>query len=187
MPPAREHPDDAEPRPDVVGTAATLAEVGLRDAHIAVAAGLEEHLLEQDALARLAVGPLGDLRPHVGQPRGLRVAHPLELAEGQEPRAAEPGPERAHLRLLVTGTELGQRLREVALEPGDLPTQRLARRVLVDLGKEREDREIPDRRVDRVQLLQHRREGYSGFSRIARRQPSSTAPPRRRWPARRGP
>lgn len=156
MPPAREHPDDAEPRPHVVGAAAALAEVGLGDAHVAVAPGLEEHLLEQDALARLAVGPLADLGPHVGQPPGLGIAHPLELAEGQEPRATEPGPERAHLRLLVAGPELGQGLREVALEPGDLPAQRLARRVLVDLGKGREDREIPDRRVDRVQLLQHR-------------------------------
>ena len=123
MPPAREHPHDAQPRAHVVDAAAALAEVGVADAHEAVLAGRDEHALQQAAGLLLALGALVQLRAGPGELVRQAVAQDLELAEIEHPRrrgaAAREGDIDARAR---EGRD--ERLLQCPLEVRDLGTQR---------------------------------------------------------------
>jgi hypothetical protein len=91
VPPAREHPDQAETGTHLPHAAAAFAEVDDRQTHELVASRFKFHPLQQIVCAPL------DLRP----PRGLTlrpahaqrepVAQPLKLRERQETGTRPPG------------------------------------------------------------------------------------------------
>src|SRR5215218_10226521 len=76
-----------------------------------MALGRGPHLLEQ-------LG--GPVRAQRLDPIGELVADPLELPERQQPRAGLRGGGSPGARGLAAGKRVGQRARQLALEPGDL-------------------------------------------------------------------
>lgn len=135
MPPAGEHADDAEPRPDLPDAAAALAELLVGDLLELVLAGREEHPLEADAVALLLAAALLEGTPRGAQLLGELVAEQLELGEPEDSRAlAEPR--------RAGGADLGTTVREggdldvaeIALEASDLLRECPASNALCRLG-----------------------------------------------------
>jgi hypothetical protein len=87
VPPAGQHADDAEPRLDVPRLAAGFADLAVANADVAVVAGREEHLLDEDALLGLLVGHPVAGGAQLREPVGEVVADRFELAQAEEPRA----------------------------------------------------------------------------------------------------
>src|SRR3954454_1202295 len=90
MPPSAQHADQAEPRSHVPDAAAALSEVGVRDLHEAVPAGLEQHPLEQHPALLLAVDAHPELLARVRELRREAIAQLLELAELEHAWAGQP-------------------------------------------------------------------------------------------------
>src|SRR5204863_4676117 len=82
-PPAHEHPEQAEARPDVPVVAARLADVLVRNPRERVALGLQQDLFPEPPVALLALGALARGPVHRGDRRRQAVAHALELAQGE--------------------------------------------------------------------------------------------------------
>ena len=116
---------------------AELAHVDGGDADELVAAGLEAHAFEQDAIALLELGALGDRRTRAAQAPGQIVAEALQLAQAQQPRAGAAGHRPFRVGARIGGEEGGGQL---ALELGDLLAQGASRRALVRLDDRREPR-----------------------------------------------
>jgi hypothetical protein len=96
-----------------------------------VAARLEPHALELLAGAALVLVALAHTRAQVLHARHELIAHLLERAEVEQPRGAarRAGRRRRHGEV---GKALGDRRRQLVLEPRDLSPQRSARGALVD-------------------------------------------------------
>ena len=88
MPPAGEHADDAEPRPNLPDAAAALAEVLVGDLLELVLPRREEHALEPDAVLLLLATARLEGTPGGAQLQGESVAQPLELGETEQTRTA---------------------------------------------------------------------------------------------------
>src|SRR3954451_3705372 len=117
---------------DVSLLATALADVLGAHAHVLVPLRLEQHLLDAAAVHLLDVRAVGEHAAVVLELRGQLVAHPLELAERQEPRAAA----RADVPV-----EAGARIRraeqcaELALESRNLLPELAPDGRLVDLRR----------------------------------------------------
>lgn len=84
-------------------------------------AGIEQHALEQDAVALLAVDALGERAAGVAQLVREPVAQLLELAEGQQARSGCEADGRSERDVDAGAREGGyQRLLEIALQSRDL-------------------------------------------------------------------
>jgi hypothetical protein len=82
-----------------------------------VPVGVGDHDLEQLALSLLHVGAAVELAAHLLEASGERVAHRLELAQAQQPRAAAGADPPLDAASRKCGAEQG---REVTLHAGDL-------------------------------------------------------------------
>ena len=81
-------------------------------------AGLEQHPLERQPARRLSLGSLGDRHPRGAEAFDQVVAHPLELAEIEQPGSV---PATLGDPLESAHRECGhERVGELALEPDDL-------------------------------------------------------------------
>src|SRR3954451_12162460 len=122
LPPPAQHADQAEPGAHVPHAAAALAEVGVGDAHEAVLARLEQHALEQPAIALLDVGARGELAAGLGEPVRQTVAQVFELGQREHPRAR--GAARSERDAQPRAWERAdQRVLQFALETGHLAAQ----------------------------------------------------------------
>jgi hypothetical protein len=152
VPPAGEHPDQAQPRLDLVDAAAALAEVGRLQAHALVAVRLEEHPLELLAGAALGLATGVDDGAGLAQARRHAVAQPLELLEAEQARAALARHVDRDGGVREGG---GQRVGQLGLQARDLPAQRASGGPFVDLDRlaksDRIESRISD--VDHAQCL----------------------------------
>lgn len=104
---------------------AAFAQVGDRQPHELVAARFQLHPLEQQAGAPLELRALAGLCACLGQPGHQAVAQPLQLAQRQQARAAEPRLEgRAGRDVRKAARNL---MRELALQSCDLRPEVLPR------------------------------------------------------------
>jgi hypothetical protein len=105
------------------------ADVGAADADPAVLLRGGEQVVEQGAVGALEGGAVGERAVGVGEPRGERVAHLLELPQPEHPRRSrglDP------VRDDDPSQPLGDQPPELPLELADLPAQLGAREPLVD-------------------------------------------------------
>jgi hypothetical protein len=112
-------------------TAARLAQVAGRDPHEAVFVRLEQHVLKKNPVGVLDLGPLRYCHAGGAEPFRKLVADAFELAQIEEPRL---GALRA--RSIDPAEPVGgyKRFRELALEPGDLGTQRATCRQFIEFA-----------------------------------------------------
>jgi hypothetical protein len=89
VPPAREHPDQSEPRAYLPYPAAALAEIGARQPNELVATGFEPHPFEQLVRAALVLGAFAREPANVLHAPRQPVALELQLLEAQQARPAE--------------------------------------------------------------------------------------------------
>jgi hypothetical protein len=89
VPPAREHPDQAESRAYLPYPAAALAEIRDRQPRELVATGFEPHPFEQLVRAALVLGALVREPADVLHASRQPVALELQLPEAQQARSAE--------------------------------------------------------------------------------------------------
>jgi hypothetical protein len=104
------------------------ADVGAADTDPAVLLRVGEQVLEQGAVGALEGGALGEIAVRVGEPRGERVAHLLELPEhehARRPGGLDP------VRDDDPSQPLGDQQPEPPLQLADLPAQLGAREALV--------------------------------------------------------
>src|SRR2546423_9391556 len=132
-PPAHEHPEQSEARPDVPVVAARLAHVGVGNPHVRVTIRLEEQLLPQPPVRLLDLAPLFGLAADGAGRRGQPVANPVELSEVEQLGCGDAA---ADGRPLPVRDDRGSKL---GLEPRDLLAQRPARGGLVDVRENRND------------------------------------------------
>ena len=104
-----------------------------------------EQRLEQLAVARLVLGPLGERPPRLGDPLGESVADPLEVAEVEQPRGRRGAGDAAVD--LETAEGFGGEAAELAFEAANLSPQLGARGALVGADV------LPDRPVSGEELL----------------------------------
>src|SRR5438067_1237731 len=109
--------------------AARLPDVAVPHPHPAVLLRLEQHLLDQAAVLLLHERPVRQLAAVHLEPLRQLVAHTLELAEAEYPRAAARGHLPVETRARVGAAE---EARQLGLELRDLAQQGTARRALVD-------------------------------------------------------
>jgi len=125
MPPVGEHPDQPQARAHFPDSATTLAKVGHRQTHEAVAPRFQLHPLQQFVCAALVRRARRCLGAQPLQLRGEPVTDTLQLPQVQQRGAILM---RADGRWGVeVGKAVGYDRGEITLEPRDLRTQRLAR------------------------------------------------------------
>jgi hypothetical protein len=113
--------------------AARLADVLARDADPLVLLRLEEHFLDQPAVALLGLGPLAE-RPARGlQALGQLVAHLLELREREHARASGRGIAAGKVEP-VSRPARAEQGPELRFQLGDLVEKRAAGGAFVDAG-----------------------------------------------------
>jgi hypothetical protein len=98
-----------------------------------VAAGLEQHPLEQAPGGGLPRAERVGVQPQLAQPLGQPVAHVFERTEVEQPSASTPGARRAPRVEMREPRAHGRA--QLGVEPRDLPAQVAAGRGLVELGK----------------------------------------------------
>jgi len=89
LPPAREHPDQAEARAHVPGTAAAFAEIDDGQAHELVAARLSLHSLQQIACLALGCVASRALPLRLAHAQGEAIALVLELRQREQMGSAQ--------------------------------------------------------------------------------------------------
>jgi len=126
VPPARKHSDQAKTRTDLPHSTSAPTHVGVGQAHELVATGLQQHALQQNAVALVYLGAGRNLRAGVGEAPSQSVAQTLEVAQAQEPGSAAVAVERGGRqgRPLRMRERRHERIGELALELGDLAAQR---------------------------------------------------------------
>jgi hypothetical protein len=90
--------------------AAGLADVGVRDPDPRVLPGLEHHVLDEPAVARLDLGAVVERAARLAQPVREVVPQLLEVAQAQQSRAAAATDAELDARARIGGDERGGEL-----------------------------------------------------------------------------
>src|SRR5256714_3410680 len=93
-PPAHEHPEQSEARPDVPVVAARLAHIDVRYPHVRVTLRLEEQLLPQAPVRLFDLSPLVGLAADGAKRDDQPVANLLELREVEQRRRRDAAADR---------------------------------------------------------------------------------------------